>query len=493
MHRAQSAFMITSMLLWWSIQFSSGATERLPNIVIFYTDDQGWGDHERMNPGLLETPTMLRLADEGLNFTDAHSACSVCTPSRYGLLTGRTPSRVRPNGGVANINTKPIIEDDVPTIATLLRDGLGYETAMVGKWHLGLDIPGSRGDRMWDEPISGGPVDHGFDEFYGLMASLNYGFLTFIQNDTTPVPADFWTKKQRVVGGVINAYPQQKTYTFLEPREEPYGSARVECAPDFDIAYVMENLTNHALDFIDRNHDTHFFLYFAATTPHHPVIAHPDFQGNTEFGPWTDMVEELDFRAGQLLNRLDHYGIGNDTLFIWTSDNGPETLVHNLERFGYNGRGDFKGSKRTLYEGGSRVPTFMRWPNGITKPNRMVSLPISQLDIMATLLDITDGTDLVGYDLEDRTDSVSFAKVFSDTCACQQSREKPLLYEDSKARMAIRLGDMKYLPTKKEAYNLADDPFEKNNMWRTLTKATINEVNSMIKKIQKQGATVHDF
>lgn len=489
----RSLALATVLLFGWGTLFASGANdERLPNIVIFYTDDQGWGDQERLNPGLIQTPTMLRLADEGLNFTDAHSACSVCTPSRYGILTGRTPSRVRPRGGVANIHTKSIIENDVPTIATLLRDNLGYKTGMVGKWHLGLNIPGKVGKRHWDEPITGGPIEKGFDEFYGLMASLNYGFLTFIQNDTTPIPANFWTKKTGV-HDVINAYPKQKTYDFLEPREKPYGSARYECAPNFNISYVMENLTNHALDFIDRNYETNFFLYFAATTPHHPVVAHPDFKGRTSFGSWTDMVEELDYRAGQLLDRLDLHGIGDDTLFIWTSDNGPEGLVSNLEKYGYRGRGDFRGSKRSLYEGGSRVPTFMRWPNGISNPNRTVSLPISQLDIMASLLDITGGKNTSSYDLNKHTDSVSFAQVFTDTCDCQLSREKPLLYENNKGVMAIRIESMKYIINRKEAFNITEDPFEKSNLWHTLSKDKIKETTKMINQIQKEGATVHDF
>ena len=204
-----------------------------PNIILIYTDDQGYGDASSLNPDAkFATPNLDRLAKEGISFTDAHSSDTVCTPSRYGLLTGRYSWRTTLKRGVFGAEKKCLIDDGRMTIASLLRDN-SYHTAMVGKWHLGMDFPGEKGNRDWTQPVKDMPLDKGFQYFYGIPASMNYGVLAWFEGRHAAVPPTLYTakKKNRIA---ISDYRIKPPYeTTPKETKEKLGVIGMETAPDF--------------------------------------------------------------------------------------------------------------------------------------------------------------------------------------------------------------------------------------------------------------------
>src|SRR6478672_7730920 len=376
---------IAFMLLSHSAVLSLSSAER-PNIVVIYADDQGYGDMSALNPkAKFQTPNLDRLAREGLLFTDGHCADTVCTPSRYALLTGRYSWRTSLKSGVLHAEGDCLIAKERPTVASLLREH-GYRTAMFGKWHLNMKFPGSVGKRDWSQPIADGPTEHGFEEYFGIPASMNYGVLTFIENDRVTDPPSLWTHRKQV--------PQQHTFRFIPPYDsQPQSDTDIEIAPSFRDDICLKVCTEKAVEFIARHAaearaGKPSFVYLALNSPHLPHCAAPEFAGRSQVGAYGDFMLETDHRVGQVLAALDQHGLTRDTLVIQTSDNGPETgYRERMAEFQHSSNGELKGGKRDIYEGGHRVPLVMRWP-AVIRAGRTCDEPVGQVDLLATCADL---------------------------------------------------------------------------------------------------------
>ena len=409
-----------------------GQAER-PNILLIYTDDQGYGDVSALNPNAkFETPNLDRLVREGMAFTDAHCSDTVCTPSRYGLLTGRYSWRTSLKKGVMGAEGKCLIADGRTTLASFLRND-GYETAMVGKWHLGMEFSGPKGSRDWSQPVAEGPVDKGFDYFYGIPASMNYGILTYIENRRILEPPTLWTAKKPNKIAIAD-------YRITPP----YSNVRelgLEVAPSFDDQQVLTKFTDKAVEWIDdfagrSTDDDQFFLYLAYTSPHKPVIPIKEFQGKSRAGAYGDFMMETDAHIGAVLDALDRHELTRDTLVIMTSDNGPEnTYPERLRRFNHASAGGLRGGKRDLYEGGHRVPFIVRWPATV-KPETRAADTVSQTDLLATFADLLGKTLAAG----EGEDSVSFLPVLEGK---PRARRAPLIHHSASGHFSIRDGQWK--------------------------------------------------
>jgi arylsulfatase A len=445
------------------------ATEdnRRPNIIVIYTDDQGFGDASCLNPeAKFQTPHLDRLAQEGVRFTNGHSADTVCTPSRYGLLTGRYCWRTAKKTGVLGAEHPCLITDDRVTLASFLRDN-GYHTAMVGKWHLGMDFPGTVQQRDWSQPVKNMPLDKGFDYFYGIPASLNYGVLAWFEGRHAKVPPTLYTAKkpnQRHMDYRIMP-PYQNT---PEDTQKVLGKKGMEIAPDFIDNQCLTRFTDKAIDWMqDRTQEAKsgnpFFVYLPYTSPHYPVCPLPEFWGQGQCGGYGEFVIETDHHVGRILRFLEQSGLDKDTMVIFSSDNGPEnSWKQRIDAFDHDSSQIYRGGKRDIYEGGHRVPFFVRWPGGIKQPGRCWDKPVGQVDLLATL------ADLLGAPLPESAgeDSQSFAAVLTNPRADYE--RLPLINHAANGRFAVTEGRWKLiLPFRKvgtELYDLARDPAEEHNV-----------------------------
>ena len=405
-----------------------------PHVLVIYTDDQGYGDISALNPdSKIKTRNLDRLVREGMAFTDAHSPDTVCTPSRYGLLTGRYAWRTRLKKGVMGAEGDSLIADDRTTVASFLKRA-GYSTAMVGKWHLGMRFHGPKGNRDWSKPVEGGPADRGFDYFFGIPASMNYGVLTYIENRRILDPPLLWTRKKPNAIAIAD-------YRITPPYSESRGDGELEVAPNFDDQAVLTKFTEHSAEWLEEfaakaGEDDRFFLYVAYTSPHKPVIPLEDFQGRSDAGAYGDFVIETDAHVGTLLSTLDRTELAGDTLVLVTSDNGPETTYRErLKRFGHASAGGLRGGKRDLYEGGHRVPFLVRWPS-VVEPGSVSSHLVCQTDLLATLAEI------LGDELEpdEGEDSVSFLPALRGH---DPPPRPPVIHHSASGHFAIRDGRWK--------------------------------------------------
>ncbi|CAA6690012.1 Choline-sulfatase (EC [Lentimonas sp. CC19] len=454
-----------------------------PNIIVIYTDDQGYGDVSALNPeAKFQTPNLDRLVHEGIAFTNGHSADTVCTPSRYGLLTGRYPWRTKRKSGVLGAEAKCMIVDGRMTLASLLKEN-GYHTAMVGKWHLGMDFPGKRGKRDWTQPVLDMPLDKGFDYFYGIPASMNFGVLAWFEGRYAAVPPTLTTKKKK--------NPLYVDYRIMPPYDEKGG---MEVAPDFIDNQCLTRFTDKAIEWMagkaaEAKSGEPFFLYLPYTSPHYPVCPLPEFQGQGEAGAYGEFVIETDYHVGRILEFLKAEGLDENTLIVYTSDNGPErSWPGRLKETGHDSRGGFQGGKRSPYEGGHRVPFLVRWPAGIEQPGRTWDQIVGQTDLLATFAELTGGT------LPDNAgeDSQSFAAVLTDAKA--DFVRLPLINrgEDS-GRYAITDGSWKLIlqgnkNKQPELYDLATDPAETQNV-AAQHPEKVTQLEKKITKIVAGGRT----
>ncbi|MGJ8645080.1 MAG: sulfatase family protein [Luteolibacter sp.] len=432
-----------------------------PNIVLFYTDDQGYGDMGANNPETkFPTPTHDLIAAQGINFTDGHSSDAVCSPSRYGLLTGRYCWRTTLKEDVLGADDPALIPDERMTLASLLKSQ-GYATAMVGKWHLGMDIPGTNGNRDFTQPIDDMPLDVGFDHFYGIPASLNFGYLAWIEGRFTDVnPTLFTAKKANDLPGVFN------DYRITPPYDRTSG---LEAASDFDDVLCLSRFTDEAIEWMEgRVEDAHegkpFFIYIPYTSPHKPVIPRDDFLGKSGAGAYGDFMMETDHHMGNVLKFLDENGLANNTMVILSSDNGPETTYKSrVSTYNHDSAGIYRGGKRDIYEGGHRVPFVIRWPAGISSPGRTWDKPVCQTDLLATFCEMLD----VSLDDNNGEDSVSFYEALRDETA--ELARLPMIHHSFEGRFSIREGDWKLIMPHEgdgyELYNLANDPTESSDVY----------------------------
>lgn len=401
--------------------WAMAADTHRPNVVIVYADDLGYGDVHCYNPdrGRIATPCIDRLAAEGMRFTDAHSSSGVCTPSRYTLLTGRYHWRTKLQAGIVGMWADPLVAADRLTIGGLGKQ-YGYRTACIGKWHLGWDWPIDKADlkyvrgldpakgallpdpatlvtpahreawqRIFSRPIGGGPTARGFDEYFGTDVP-NWPPYCFIENDRTVgipatlLPASDLEKKTR--------------------RASNQGPA----VEGWQLEGVLPAIRDRAVTFITdaAKARTPFLLYLALTTPHTPLAVNEAWRGKSGLGPYGDLVMETDASVGSVLDALDAAGVANDTLVVFTSDNGCAGYigVPDLEKQGHFPSGPFRGYKASVYEGGHRMPFIVRWPGKVAAGGVCEQL-VHQADLLATLADVL-GTSLTADSGEDSSSLV---------------------------------------------------------------------------------------
>lgn len=353
-----------------------------PNIVYILADDLGIGDVRAFNPdGKIATPNMDQLAAEGMRFIDAHSGSAVCTPTRYGILTGRYAWRTRLQSGVLWGYSMPLIAADRMTVASLL-EKQGYATSCIGKWHLGLEwtrkdpaIPYvDSSNEGWDnydfaKPIVSGPNQVGFDSFFGISASLDMHPHVFIEDDhVTSVPT-------RLTEG-------SKGKKFW--RKGPIGD-------DFQHVRVLDRLTEKAVEYVNaQTAEKPFFLYFPLPAPHKPILPEGRFQNKSGLNEWGDFVMQVDWTIGQVMRAVQSMGMTDNTLFIVTSDNGatPGADFDELGQKGHDPSAHFRGHKADIFEGGHRVAFIARWP-AVVQSGAVSQETICHTDLLATAADIT--------------------------------------------------------------------------------------------------------
>ncbi len=350
---------------------------RKPNIVYILCDDLGYGDIACLNERCrIPTPNVDALARDGMTFTDAHSGSAVCTPTRYGILTGRYCWRSTLKSGVLWGYSPPLIPRERLTVASLLKNN-GYATACVGKWHLGLGWATTDGGEIKDgnvdysKRIAGGPTDLGFDYFFGIPASLDMIPYVYIEND-------------RVV-----AAPTET----IEGRGDKEFYRGGPCAPGFVHEETLPVLTQKAVSCIDRHaasgSDKPLFLYFPLSAPHAPILPTREFRGKSSAGQYGDFVNQVDWTVGEVMRAIERNGMTQDTLFVFTSDNGcsPVANFPELEAMGHYPSQRFRGHKADIFEGGHRIPFICRWPERI-KASSSCADTVCLTDLMATAADI---------------------------------------------------------------------------------------------------------
>lgn len=463
----------------WFGAASLAAASR-PNIVFILCDDLGYGDVKCFNPeGKIATPHMDALAARGMRFTDAHSSSAVCSPTRYGVMTGRYNWRSRLQSGVLGGLSPRLIEKDRMTVASFLKQQ-GYATACIGKWHLGMDWVKREGREVselnietaeqvdsvdYARPIANGPTSVGFDTYFGISASLDMVPYCFIEDDrVTALP----TERMKLVmnkGGPVS-------YT----REGPG-------APGFKGEDVLPALTKRAVDLIGEKaaaakSGTPFFLYLPLNSPHTPILPTKEWQGRSGINLYADFVMQTDDAIGQVAAALEKNGLARDTLLIVTSDNGcsPSADYPTLAKHGHNPSWHLRGNKADIYDGGHRVPFLVQWP-AFVKPGTEYAHPVCLLDFMATAADI------LGVKLPDGAaeDSVSFLPALMGKTG--DPLREAIVHHSITGAFSIRQGNWKLdlcpgsggwsepRPGREpkdapriQLYDLSDDIGEKNNV-----------------------------
>jgi arylsulfatase A-like enzyme len=458
-----------------------GALKTRPNIIFIMADDMGFGDASCYNPdSVIRTPNIDRLASEGMRFTDAHSPSAVCTPTRYSLLTGRYCWRSRLKQGVFGGYDKPLIEKERMTVASLLKKH-GYATACIGKWHLGMTWETNDGRQPGREdyyeqdnidftkPVSHGPTDLGFDYFFGTSGcTTDDPPLCFIE--------DNWTV------GVPDRYAAE------DPADEDRLLMSIDGwrHEDADFTFMEK-----ALAFIDNAYQkgVPFFVYLPLSVPHIPWFPHEDFKGKSGAGPRGDQVLMADFILGEIMIKLDRLEIKDNTLLIFTSDNGPRKGVH-----GHESAWKWRGYKGSIWEGGHRIPFIIRWP-AKTKPGSISDETIGLMDLMAACAAI------VGDSLPDGAgeDSYNILPVLTGDTYHGPIRDH-IIHHSGAGVFAIRQGVWKLIEETREAgyhqgpepgapgqlYNLEEDPQEQNNLWNSRPDM-VKRLSNLLNRYREQG------
>ncbi len=469
-----------------------------PNIIYVLADDMGYGDVSRLNPeGKIKTKNLDRMADSGMIFTDAHTSSSVCTPTRYGILTGRYSWRSKLKSSVLTGKSKALIPSSRTTVASMLSDQ-GYQTAFIGKWHLGWDWglknPDETRGEGWNKedfenldftkPVTNNPNDLGFSYSYGLSGSLDMAPYVYVENGrVTALPDTITVNKGK--------------YSWW--REGPTAS-------DFDHEDVTPNFFRRAKKYVfeKAKEGSPFFLYLALPSPHTPILPTEDWEGISGLNPYGDFVMMIDSYMGQLLESIKAAGIEENTLIIFTTDNGcsPAAGITALQDLEHYPSYRYRGHKADIYEGGHRVPFIVKW-SGKIKRASINNQVVCTTDLMATLADITE------YSLNDNEgeDSFSMLPLFKQNSADESTR-KTIVHHSINGSFAIRKNEWKLImapgsggwsfpnPIKDkelletmpsiQLYNLETDPGETTNLYDQ-NPETITELKSLLIRYILEG------
>ncbi|MEQ9220193.1 MAG: arylsulfatase [Cyclobacteriaceae bacterium] len=470
-----------------------------PNIIYILADDLGYGDLSVLNPeGKIATPHLDQLAKDGMIFTDAHTSSSVCTPTRYGIVTGRYNWRSELKQGVLSGKSKALIPTSRTTIASLLKKA-GYHTAFMGKWHLGWDWVASDSLNQkslnyqpqdydaidFTQPISNSPNDLGFDYAYGIPASLD-------------IPPYVYVEDEKVTAQPDKITVDKGEYSWW--REGPTGS-------DFIHEDVTPNLFRKSISYVKERAEKEepFFLYLPLPSPHTPILPTEEWLGKSNLLPYGDFVMMIDHYVGQLIAATEEMGIDENTLIVFTSDNGcsPAAGFELMTKMGHFPSYHFRGHKADIYEGGHRVPFLVKWPAKV-KPGEVNDQLICTTDLMATLADIT------GQTLQDNEGEDSFSMLPHLVGEITDNPRTSAIHHSVNGGFAIRKGDWKLImapgsagwsfprPGRDKAaldtlppiqlYNLVADPGETNNL-QAAEPEIVEELKALLTEQIKNGRT----
>jgi arylsulfatase A-like enzyme len=457
-----------------SILAQKDSIRRPPNIIYILCDDLGWGDLECFNERSgIATPNANKLASEGVRFVDMHSPSSVCTPTRYGILTGRYCWRSRLKSGVLQGRDPNLIEKGRMTVASMLKSR-GYHTAAIGKWHLGFQ---DQKPVDYTKPLTPGPNDHGFDYFFGIPSSLDFEPYLFVQND-------------RAV-----ELPTSKTEGRNDPRGVFWRGGDI--APSFTMEGCLPKLTDKAVEYLKQRAaepSKPFFLYFPLTGPHTPWIPTKEWAGQSKAGIYGDFVMQVDAVLGRIAKTLEETGQATNTVLIFTSDNGAHWTPDDKEKFTHRANASWHGMKADIHEAGHRIPLIARWPGHIK--GGQVSRQLGCLtDLMATAAEIA------GFSLPNDAGEDSYSWL---PAAVGSKPKTPLreavVHHSSLGMFAIRRGDWKLclgggsggfsVPIKEESegqlYNLKSDPGETDNLYAKRPEV-VRELTTLLDKYRADG------
>lgn len=458
----------------------------MPNIVVILADDLGIGDLGVYNAkSKIPTPNMDAIANSGIRLTHAHSPSAVCTPTRYGLLTGRYAWRTRLKQGVLYGESPALIEEGRITIQSMLQKQ-GYTTAGIGKWHLGL---GNNEKTDYSQALRPGPISSGFDYYFGIPASLDIAPYLYFENEHVVQAASDTISKGKHArnggGGLWRAGAIAPEFKHIEVL--PTIAAKAE-------SYIAER---------GKQPDQAFFLYLPLSSPHTPWIPTDEFRGKSKAGVYGDFVYQTDDVVGRVMTALKVNGLANNTLIVVTSDNGSHWREPEITKYDHLANGNFRGMKADIYEGGHRVPFVASWPKYIP-PASVSDENFLLVDLLATIAAIT-GADLPVDAGEDsynqlptlrgstRTEPLREASVYHSLRGMFAIQQGPWKYIEGQtsggfkagAELKVALQENPKLPAG-QLYNLDDDPSESNNLY-SLQPAKVSELKVLLRRYQEQG------
>ncbi len=460
-----------------------GSKKQIPNIIYILADDLGYGDVKCFNlKGKIPTPNIDKMAKNGVMFTDAHTSSAVCTPTRYGILTGRYNWRSSLKSSVLSGYSKSLIKQERTTIAEMLKKQ-SYTTAYIGKWHLGwdwaLESSGASEniDKLSAKPkvdfsqaIKNGPSTHGFDYSFGFCGSLDMAPYVYVENDKpTMVP----------------------TKTTVSVDEKGIWRKGLT-SDDFVHAHVLQDLTDKAVDYINKNSngDSPFFLYFPLPAPHTPILPTTEFMGKSNTNMYGDFVMQVDDVVRQIREVLKEQGISENTLLVFTSDNGcsPKADFEELAKVDHDPSYTFRGTKADIFEGGHHVPFIVEWPNGAMK-NSSSHKTICTTDFFATCAELT------GYQIQDAEAEDSYSMLPLITGKNDADIREYIIHHSINGSFAIKQGDWKLCVcpgsggwSYPRAQDIKDEKLDLPSMQLYNLEEDIGETKNLITKYPEKAA-----